>query len=74
MSFTSSGVMWSKESKEGLLRHNPRLIMVDSLGSSEAIGMATNTTTSESSGETAKFELGATTRVVTDDGRDVTLG
>ena len=45
--------------------------MVDSLGSSEAIGMATNTTTSESSGETAKFELGATTRVVTDDGRDV---
>ena len=55
----SSGVMWSKETKDGLLRHNPRLIMVDTLGSSEAIGMATNTTTSESSGETAKFELGA---------------
>ena len=63
--------MWSKETKEGLLRHNDRLIMVDSLGSSEAIGMATNTTTSESSGETAKFELGPSTRVVTDDGRDV---
>jgi acyl-CoA synthetase (AMP-forming)/AMP-acid ligase II len=70
----SSGVMWSKESKEGLLRHNPRLIMVDSLGSSEAIGMASNTTTAESSGETAKFELGPTTRVITDDGRDVTPG
>jgi acyl-CoA synthetase (AMP-forming)/AMP-acid ligase II len=70
----SSGVMWSKETKQGLLRHNPRLIMVDSLGSSEAIGMASNTTTSESSGETAKFELGPTTRVITDDGRDVTPG
>ena len=70
----SSGVMWSKETKEGLLRHNDRLIMVDSLGSSEAVGMATNTTTSESSGETAKFKLGPTTRVVTDDGRDVAPG
>ncbi len=70
----SSGVMWSKESKEGLLRHNPRLIMVDSLGSSEAIGMASNTTTAESSGETAKFELGPTTRVITDEGRDVVPG
>jgi acyl-CoA synthetase (AMP-forming)/AMP-acid ligase II len=70
----SSGVMWSKETKEGLLRHNPRLIMVDSLGSSEAIGMATNTTTAESSGETARFELSPTSRVVTDDGRDVVPG
>ena len=70
----SSGVMWSNETKEGLLRHNPRLIMVDSLGSSEAIGMASNTTTAESTGETAKFELGPTTRVVTDDGRDVAPG
>jgi acyl-CoA synthetase (AMP-forming)/AMP-acid ligase II len=70
----SSGVMWSKETKQGLLRHNPRLIMVDSLGSSEAIGMASNTTTAESSGETAKFELGPTTRVITDEGRDVVPG
>ncbi len=70
----SSGVMWSKETKQGLLRHNPRLIMVDALGSSEAIGMATNTTSSESSTETASFELGPNTRVVTDDGRDVEPG
>ncbi|MGA9276925.1 AMP-binding protein [Ilumatobacter sp.] len=74
----SSGVMWSKETKEGLLRHNPRLIMVDTLGSSEAIGMATNTTTKESSAsatsDTARFELGPNTRVITDDGRDVVGG
>jgi len=36
--------------------------------------MATNTTTAESSGETAKFELSPTSRVVTDDGRDVVPG
>jgi acyl-CoA synthetase (AMP-forming)/AMP-acid ligase II len=70
----SSGVMWSRETKDGLLRHNPRLIMVDSLGSSEAIGMATNTTSSGQGGETAKFQLGPTTRVITDDGRDVEPG
>ncbi len=74
----SSGVMWSKETKDGLLRHNDRLIMVDALGSSEAIGMATNTTTAESSasGEnaTAQFMLGPNTRVVTDDGHDVQPG
>ena len=70
----SSGVMWSKASKDGLLRHNPRLILVDALGSSEAIGMATNTTTSDTGGETAKFELGPNARVVTEDDRDVVPG
>jgi 3-oxocholest-4-en-26-oate---CoA ligase len=75
----SSGVMWSSESKAGLLRHNPRLIMVDALGSSEAIGMATNTTTADTvssggGGGTAKFALGPNTRVVTEDGRDVVPG
>ena len=70
----SSGVMWSKESKDGLLRHNERLIMVDALGSSEAIGMATNTTSADTAGETARFELGPSTRVVTEDGRDAVPG
>ena len=73
----SSGVMWARETKEGLLRHNPRLIMVDTLGSSEAIGMASNVSTSESIGDassTARFTLGPNTRVVTEDGRDVVPG
>jgi acyl-CoA synthetase (AMP-forming)/AMP-acid ligase II len=70
----SSGVIWSKETKDGLLRHNPRLIMVDALGSSEAIGMATSTTTADTGGDTAKFELGPNARVVTEDGRDVVPG
>ncbi len=73
----SSGVMWSPETKAGLLAHNERLIMVDSLGSSEAIGMATSTTTSESMAEAAKpttFQMSEGTRVVTEDGRDVEPG
>jgi acyl-CoA synthetase (AMP-forming)/AMP-acid ligase II len=36
--------------------------------------MATNTTTAESGGGTARFELGPSTRVVTEDGRDVVPG
>lgn len=77
----SSGVIWSAETKAGLLAHNDRLIMVDTLGSSEAIGMATSTTTADSVNEhnesgaaTARFTLGPTTRVVTEDGRDVVAG
>ncbi len=70
----SSGVMWSKETKDGLLRHNDRLILVDAMGSSEAIGMASSTTTSDAAAESATFRLSPNARVVTDDGRDVTLG
>jgi len=73
----SSGVMWAAETKQGLLRHNPRLIMIDSLGSSEAIGMASSTTTADGdagSGATATFRLGPNTKVLTDDGREVEPG
>jgi acyl-CoA synthetase (AMP-forming)/AMP-acid ligase II len=73
----SSGVMWSPETKAGLLRHNERLIMVDALGSSEAVGMATSTTTADGSrGATgaARFVLGPDTKVLTEDGREVAPG
>jgi acyl-CoA synthetase (AMP-forming)/AMP-acid ligase II len=70
----SSGVIWSSSTKTGLLRHNDRLIMVDSLGSSEAIGMASSTVSSAEAAQTATFQIGPNTRVVTDDGRDVVWG
>jgi len=70
----SSGVMWTKDVKDGLLRHQPGLTLVDALGSSEAIGMAANTTTSTSSADTARFQLGPNTRILTDDDRDVDPG
>jgi acyl-CoA synthetase (AMP-forming)/AMP-acid ligase II len=70
----SSGVIWSAETKAGLLRHNGRLIMVDSLGSSEAIGMASSTTRAGEANKTATFQLGENARVITEDGRDVVPG
>jgi len=70
----SSGVMWTAETKAGLLRHNDRLIMVDALGSSEAIGMASSTVTADGDAATATFQLGPGGRVVTEDGRDVEPG
>ena len=70
----SSGVIWASESKQGLLRHNQRLIMSDSLGSSEAIGMGNNTTSASSTSSTAKFTLGTNAKVLTEDGREVLPG
>ena len=71
---TSSGVMWSQANKEGLLRHNPRLLLVDTYGSSEAIGMASAVTTAQTSGPTARFAPGTRTRVLRDEGGDVVPG
>jgi acyl-CoA synthetase (AMP-forming)/AMP-acid ligase II len=70
----SSGVMWSSETKDGLLRHNDRLILVDTLGSSEAVGMATSATTADAVAASATFRLAPATRVVTEAGDDVVPG
>ena len=70
----SSGVMWGAETKVGLVRHIPRLLCVDSLGSSEAIGMASSISSRKHTAGTAGFQLGESTRVITEDGRDVVAG
>jgi acyl-CoA synthetase (AMP-forming)/AMP-acid ligase II len=70
----SSGVIWSAEVKAGLLRHNSGLTLVDSLGSSEALGMARSTSRAGHTADTAGFELGPNTRVITDAGDDVVPG
>jgi acyl-CoA synthetase (AMP-forming)/AMP-acid ligase II len=72
---TSSGVMWSAESKQGLLRHNPTMVLFDSLGSAEAMGLATSvTTTGGTASATASFQISGNTRVIADDGRFVEPG
>jgi acyl-CoA synthetase (AMP-forming)/AMP-acid ligase II len=71
---TSSGVMWSQETKEGLLRHNPTMMLIDAFSSSEAIGLGQSVSSAGGSSGTAKFTLGENSRVITDDGRDVTPG
>ncbi len=71
----SSGVMWSRASKDGLLRHNPRMLLVDSLGSSEAIGMASSVSGGDNdAARTATFTLGPKTQVISDDGRLLSPG
>ena len=70
----SSGVMWSQETKQGLLRHNDRLILVDALGSSEAIGMASSATTADAEATPATFQLAPNTRVIAEDETDVAPG
>ena len=71
---TSSGVMWSEETKQGLLRHNPNLIMQDAFSSSEALGMGSSVSGGGAAAKTAKFMVGEHAVVITEDGRLVEPG
>ena len=70
----SSGVMWSQEVKDGLLRHIPHVILFDSLGSSEGVGLGASVSAGGSAASTAQFALGQGVRVLTPDDRDVEPG
>lgn len=70
----SSGVMWSEETKQGLLRHHPAMLLVDAFSSSEALGMGTSVSSGSSASPTARFTLGPDVRVLDDDGRDIEPG
>ena len=59
----SSGVMWSEETKQALLAANPQLMLIDSFSSSEAVGMGMSVTTAAGAVQTARFRLGANTRL-----------
>ena len=71
---TSSGVMWSEAAKQGLLAHNPGMLLVDSFSSSEAIGLGQSVSAAGAEERTAHFALGAGARVIGDDGAEVTPG
>ena len=71
----SSGVMWSQETKEGLLRHHPNMLLSDGFSSSEAIGMGSSVSGGGAGvSKTAKFSLGPRARVISEDGRFVEPG
>ena len=70
----SSGVMWSAEVKAALLKHSPKLLLVDTLGSSEAIGIARSTSKGGATAGTAQFVLGHDTKVLADDGHEIQPG
>lgn len=69
----SSGAMWSAEVKRQLLDRAPQLTLHDIMNSSEG-AMATQVTTRESGADTARFVLNPTTKVFTEDGREVVPG
>jgi fatty-acyl-CoA synthase len=69
----SSGVMWSAEVKQAMMRRGS-FIAFDSLGSSEGVGFANSITPPGAEAQTAKFMIGEKTRVFTDDGREVQPG
>jgi acyl-CoA synthetase (AMP-forming)/AMP-acid ligase II len=69
----SSGVIWSAEVKADL-QARQRMILLDSLGSSEGIGFASSITAPGDEARTARFRVGPRTKVLTDDGREVTPG
>jgi 3-oxocholest-4-en-26-oate---CoA ligase len=69
----SSGVMWSAEVKAQLVAKG-NMFLLDSLGSSEAVGMANSMSGPGSATATAHFTIGDNAKVFTDDGREVTPG
>ncbi|MGD8832715.1 MAG: acyl-CoA synthetase [Pseudomonadales bacterium] len=71
---TSSGVMWTRKVKEGLLRHNDNLVLADGFSSSEAIGLGAAITTRDASVDVAKFTLGPTCKVFDENFREVGVG
>jgi 3-oxocholest-4-en-26-oate---CoA ligase len=69
----SSGVMWTNEVKEELLERVQQAVLVDAMGSSEgSMGMSMSARGAAAS--TAKFTQSPTTKVFTEDGREVEPG
>jgi len=74
VAITSSGVMWSEQTKRGLLGHNPNMVLLDAFSSSEALGMGASVSGGGSAAATAKFQLGENAVVIGEDGSLVTPG
>jgi acyl-CoA synthetase (AMP-forming)/AMP-acid ligase II len=71
----SSGVRWTNEVKELLLRHHPSLLLIDLFGSSEALGVGRSVKRKDSEGVSDRFALGPHSRVISEDySHDVTPG
>ena len=69
----SSGVMWTSEVKEQLLERIPHVVLFDAIGSTEG-SVGNQMSTRGVPTETAKFTQNPTTKVFTEDGREVTPG
>jgi acyl-CoA synthetase (AMP-forming)/AMP-acid ligase II len=70
----SSGTMWSEPVKTRLSRHLPNTQLVDSLGSSEALGLGSSVSGGAAAASTASFRLGANAVVLDDDNAPILPG
>ena len=70
----SSGTMWSPEVKAGLLGHAPNLMIVDSLGSSEGLGLGAAAQTKDNAGAPTRFMADGNTLIIGDDMKPVPAG
>ena len=73
MLIVSGGVMWTAASKKAFLDRGVGMLM-DGLGSSEATGIGMMITTAGENPTTGRFQLSPTTKVIAEDGRELTPG
>ena len=66
--------MWTRQIKEGLLRHNDELLLADGFSSSEAIGLGSSVMTRDETIEVAKFTLGPSCKVFDENHQEVDVG
>ncbi len=70
----SSGVMWSRDVKLGLLQLLPQVMLYDALGSSESMGLGSSIMTAAGETKTATFKIGPSTKVFAADEREIAPG
>ena len=70
----SSGTMWSPEVKAGLLKHAPQMMIVDSFGSSEGLGLGASVQTADNAGAATRFVNDGRTLVLGEDMKPVVPG
>ncbi len=69
----SSGAMFSSETKDGLIRHLPKLVIVDLIAATEGL-MGLSIATKDAPAVTGRFMPGAGVKVFAEDGREVVPG
>ena len=70
----SSGAMWTEEIKARLLAQQPSMLLVDAIGSTEAIGMGSSVSKAGKEKKTGRFRISPDVRVLDDADRDVEPG
>ncbi|MBE9539944.1 MAG: acyl-CoA synthetase [Proteobacteria bacterium] len=70
----SSGVMWSPAVKVGLLNHNSNMLLMDSFGSSEALGFGASISGAGETARSARFTIGPDCKVFNEEFDEVAPG